>query len=98
MDLQVDTDELDRLSRALRRSLSSLTDAGRALSRARADQLGTGELDAACDAFQERWAYGAERLRDRIGSIHDGVRLSHQGYTQVNAAVAASFRTVAPHE
>ncbi|MFF8958436.1 hypothetical protein [Streptomyces sp. NPDC014894] len=96
MDLQVDTDELGRLSHALDRSLSSLSDARHALERARADQLGSAELNEACDRFQERWAYGAERLRDRIGAIHDGVRLSRRGYAQVDAAVTASFRAAAP--
>ncbi|MER5771093.1 hypothetical protein [Streptomyces sp. NPDC001985] len=97
MDLQVDTEELGRLARALERSLSSLAEARSALRRARTDQLGTGRLDRACDGFQERWAHGAERLRDRIASIDDGVRLSHRGYAEVDTAVEDSFRPAPGH-
>ncbi|MEO3974648.1 hypothetical protein [Streptomyces sp. CAU 1734] len=96
MDLRVDTDELARFSAALERSLSSLAEARQALEHVRADQLGTAELDEACDGFQERWRYGADLLRERIGSIHDGVKLSHREYARVNAAVAAAFRAVNP--
>ncbi|MFD3436532.1 hypothetical protein ACFWU3_03380 [Streptomyces sp. NPDC058685] len=93
-DLQVDTDQLGRFSRALDRSLTSLAEARGALEHVRADQLGTKELDEACDGFQRRWKYGAEQLNGRIASVNNGVRLSHQGYVQVNRAIAAAFKAV----
>ncbi|GLF98402.1 hypothetical protein [Streptomyces yaizuensis] len=96
MDLQVDTAGLARLAQALSRSLTALSQARNALERLRADQLGTPELDRACDGFQERWAYGAERLRDRIGSVHDGVGLSRAEYARVDAAITEAFRAVRP--
>ncbi|MFG2868425.1 hypothetical protein [Streptomyces sp. NPDC048338] len=93
-DLQVDTDQLGRFSHALDSSLTSLAAARRALEHARADQLGTKELDEACDGFQERWKYGAEQLGARIGEVRTGVRLSHAGYTELNRAIEAAFRAV----
>ncbi|HEY9375399.1 hypothetical protein [Streptomyces sp.] len=93
-DLQVDTDQLGRFSRALRESLTSLATARRALEQARADQLGTRELDEACDGFQERWKHGADQLGVRITAVHDGVALSREGYAQLNRALADAFRTV----
>ncbi|MFJ3976916.1 hypothetical protein [Streptomyces sp. NPDC090021] len=56
--LQVDIDQLTRLTRTLDSSLSSLREARRALDHVRPDQLGTADLDAACDGLRERWAHG----------------------------------------
>ncbi|GGT63411.1 hypothetical protein [Streptomyces purpureus] len=95
-DLQVDTDQLGRFSRALGESLTSLGAARRALEHARADQLGTRRLDEACDGFQKRWKYGAEQLGVRIKAVHEGVHLSHEGYVQLNRSLEAAFRAVAP--
>ncbi|MEE1754045.1 hypothetical protein [Streptomyces sp. SP18CS02] len=93
-DLRVDTDQLGRFSRALGESLTSLGEARRALEHARADQLGTGALDEACDGFQQRWKYGAELLGIRITAVHDGVRASHAGYDQLNRAIESAFKAV----
>lgn len=96
-DLQVDTDQLGRFSRALGSSLTSLAEARRALEHVRDDQVGTKELDEACDGFQRRWKYGAEQLGARISAVHRGVKLSHEGYTQVNKAIEAAFKAVDGH-
>ncbi|MCJ1675787.1 hypothetical protein MTF65_00105 [Streptomyces sp. APSN-46.1] len=64
--LRVDIDQLARLSGALDASLTSLREARSALSHVRADQLGTADLDAACDGFQERRAYGTRDLAERV--------------------------------
>ncbi|MFI1014963.1 hypothetical protein [Streptomyces sp. NPDC020965] len=96
MDLRVDMDGLDRFAHALDRSLTSLAEARRALDHIRSDQLGSAELDAACDAFQQHWAHGADRLRDRIGALNDGVRLSHRAHAQLDQAIEAAFRAVPP--
>ncbi|MFJ8647654.1 hypothetical protein ACIRNI_16215 [Streptomyces sp. NPDC093546] len=92
--LRADCDQLGRFSHALGESLTSLAEARRALEHVRADQLGTRELDEACDGFQERWKYGAEQLGIRIKAVHDGVRLSHKGYVQLEHAIASAFRAV----
>ncbi|MET9379215.1 hypothetical protein ACFYV5_03345 [Streptomyces sp. NPDC003035] len=93
-DLQVDTDQLGRFSRALGQSLTSLGAARRALEHVRADQLGTRELDEACDGFQQRWKYGAEQLGLRIKAVHEGVSVSHEGYAQLNRSIESAFRAV----
>ncbi|WP_328393588.1 hypothetical protein OHS70_03725 [Streptomyces sp. NBC_00390] len=92
--LQADMNQLGRFSRALDRSLTSLAEARHGLEHVRADQLGTKELDDACDAFQKRWKYGAQQLDSRIKSVNDGVKASHKGYTEVNTAIAAAFLAV----
>ena len=93
-DLQVDTDQLGRFSRALGRSLTSLAEARQALEHVRADQVGTRELDEACDGFQGRWKYGADQLSARIRTVHVGVKLSREGYAQVNKAIESAFKAV----
>ncbi|MCP3818338.1 hypothetical protein NLX86_09480 [Streptomyces sp. A3M-1-3] len=92
LDLRVPIDQLGRFSRALEESLTSLREARRALEHVRSDQIGTPELDEACDGFQRRWKYGAEQLGDRVKTVHDGIKLSHEGYAQVEHAIRDAFR------
>lgn len=96
-DLSVDTHQLTRFAHALGESLSSLDEARRALEHVRADQIGTKELDEACDGFQERWKYGADELRARIGTLHEGVKASRADYLEVSRAIADAFKAVAVH-
>ncbi|MBC9713550.1 hypothetical protein H9Y04_13320 [Streptomyces sp. TRM66268-LWL] len=93
-DLRVPTTELGRFAKALHDSVESLDEARRALGHVRADQIGTADLDAACDSFQESWAHGAEQLGERIGRIQSAVALSHNGYVELNRALAEAFRAV----
>lgn len=93
-DLQVDTDQLGRFSRALDQSLTSLSAPRRALEHVRADQLGTRELDEACDGFQRRWKYGAEQLGLRIKAVHEAVSASHESCAQLNRSIESAFRAV----
>jgi hypothetical protein len=93
-ELRVPTGELGRFAKALHDSVQSLAQARRALDHVRADQIGTAELDAACDGFQESWAYGAEQLGERIGRIQSAVARSHNGYVELNRAIAEAFRAV----
>ncbi|MER6995566.1 hypothetical protein [Streptomyces sp. NPDC000410] len=94
-DLQVQKDQLGRFAHALGESVTSLGEARRALEHVRADQLGTNELDEACDGFQERWKYGAGQLGERISGIHEGVKAGHLIYTEIDRAIAAAFTAVA---
>jgi hypothetical protein len=57
-DLHVDTDQLDRISRALGEPLTSLAEPRRALEHVRADQLGT----------QERWPRAADAYPTSSGT------------------------------
>ncbi len=93
-DLRVRTSELGRFAKALADSVDSLAEARRALDHVRADQIGTAELDAACDSFQESWSYGAEQLGARIPGIQSAVALSHNGYVELNRAIAEALKAV----
>lgn len=93
--LQVDIDQLTRLTRALDSSLLSLREARRALDHVRADQLGTTDLDAACDGFQERWSYGARELTKRVKTVREGVDRSAAEYAELEKAIRAAFREAA---
>ncbi|MFE2168681.1 MULTISPECIES: hypothetical protein [unclassified Streptomyces] len=93
--LQVDIDQLTRLTRALDSSLVSLRDARRALDHVRADQLGTADLDRACDGFQERWAYGTRELTKRVKAVREGVDRSAAEYAELEEAIREAFRRAA---
>ncbi|MFE9632610.1 hypothetical protein [Streptomyces sp. NPDC006463] len=93
--LQVDIDQLTRLTRALDSSLVSLRDARRALDHVRADELGTADLDAACDGFQKRWAFGARELTKRVKAVRDGVDRSAAEFAELEEAIRAAFRRAA---
>ncbi|MER5933523.1 hypothetical protein [Streptomyces sp. NPDC002054] len=89
--LRADLDQLTRFTQSLDASLTALRDARRALDRIRPDQLGTAELDAACDRFQERWSYGAKQLSQRVTTVREGVRGSAAEYGVLDAAIRAAF-------
>ncbi|MFG2747941.1 hypothetical protein [Streptomyces xanthophaeus] len=93
--LRVDIDQLTRLTRALDSALVSLREARRALDHVRADQLGTEDLDAACDGFQDRWAHGARELTKRVKRVREGVDRSAAQYAELEAAVREAFRRAA---
>uniref|UniRef100_A0AAU2JYZ2 Uncharacterized protein n=1 Tax=Streptomyces sp. NBC_00049 TaxID=2903617 RepID=A0AAU2JYZ2_9ACTN len=97
--LQVDIDQLTRLTRALDASLVSLREARNALDHVRADQLGTADLDAACDGFQARWGYGTKQLTKRVKAVREGVDRSAAEYAELEEAIRAAFlRAAATHD
>ncbi|CAM5630691.1 hypothetical protein SAVIM338S_06024 [Streptomyces avidinii] len=93
--LEVEIDQLTRLTNALDTSLTSLREARRALDHVRADELGTADLDAACDGFQERWGHGTKELAKRIKTVREGVRRSAAEYAELEEAIRAAFRQAA---
>lgn len=94
--LEVEIDQLTRLTHALDTSLTALREARRELDHVRADQLGTADLDTACDGFQERWGHGTKELARRIKTVREGVRRSAAEYGELEEAVRAAFRQAAP--
>lgn len=97
--LEVEIDQLTRLTNALDTSLTTLREARRALDHVRADELGTADLDAACDGFQERWGHGSKELAKRIKTVRGGVRRSAAEYAELEEAIRAAFRqAAAAHE
>ncbi|MFG2981518.1 hypothetical protein ACGFYQ_09690 [Streptomyces sp. NPDC048258] len=93
--LRVDIDQLTRLTRALDSSLAALRDARRALDHVRADELGTADLDAACDGFQKRWAFGTRELTKRVKTVREGVDRSAAEFAELEEAIRAAFRQAA---
>lgn len=89
--LRVDIDQLTRFARTLDSSLLSLREARSALDHVRAGQLGTADLDAACDGFQERWAYGTRELAKRVKTVREGVDTSAVEHAKLDAAIRAAF-------
>ncbi|MDJ0382675.1 hypothetical protein [Streptomyces sp. G-G2] len=90
--LRVDIDQLSRLAQSLDASLVSLREAREALDHVRSDQLGTTDLDTACDDFRTRWAYGAAELAKQVKTVHEGVGRGAADYAELEAAVRDAFR------
>ncbi|MEV7611751.1 hypothetical protein [Streptomyces sp. NPDC089799] len=89
--LRADYDQLTRFTQSLDTSLTALRDARRALDHVRDDQLGTAKLDAACDRFQKRWAYGAKQLSQRVKAVREGVKGSAAEYRALDTAIRDAF-------
>ncbi|MEV8531881.1 hypothetical protein [Streptomyces sp. NPDC051211] len=90
--LRADLDQLTRFTQSLDTSLTALKDARRAMGHVREDQLGTAELDAACERFQDRWSYGTKQLSKRVAAVREGVRGSASEYGALDAAIREAFR------
>ncbi|MFG2138963.1 hypothetical protein [Streptomyces sp. NPDC048650] len=89
---KTDTDQLDRFVRSLQDSLKELDDARNALAHVRADQIGTGRLDEACDTFQEKWKYGSEQLKEMISTISEGVKANKLSYQELEDNLSTAFK------
>lgn len=92
---KTDTEQLDRFVKTLQGSVSDLDEARKALAHVRADQVGTGRLDEACDTFQERWKYGSEQLSEMIGTISEGVEENKRSYEEMENNLEKSLDKMA---
>lgn len=81
-EFKVDLSQLASFGRTLKQSVSQLEEARKALSHVRADQIGTGRLDEACDTFQERWKHGTGELKEMIEAVDEGVDKTLQSYKE----------------
>jgi hypothetical protein len=91
---KADTDQLGQFVRSLEGCVRDLNEARSALSHVRADQIGTSELDEACDGFQERWKYGAEQTKEMIDAISEGVKVSKKNYQEVEDALEKTLKAI----
>ncbi|MEU9113627.1 hypothetical protein AB0D04_18070 [Streptomyces sp. NPDC048483] len=89
---KTDTDQLDRFVKSLQDSLKELDEARQALSHVRADQIGTGRLDEACDTFQEKWKYGSEQLKEMISTISEGVKANKLSYEELEENLSKALQ------
>lgn len=92
---KTDIDQLDTFTRDLKGAKDSLEQVRTALQHARADQIGTPELDEACDEFQERWKYGNEQIKERIDKLTEGLQKNTDNYREVETSLEESFKRAA---
>nr|WP_107904749.1 hypothetical protein [Streptomyces chartreusis] len=92
---KTDIDQLAAFTKDLDGANESLEQVRTALQHVRADQLGTPELDEACDAFQERWKYGNEQIKERIGKLAEGLQKNTDNYREVETSLEESFKRAA---
>lgn len=88
---RTDTDQLGQFLTSLEGCVKDLNEARTALSHVRADQIGTSELDEACDDFQDRWKYGAEQTKKMVDAVSKGVKENKKNYEAVEDALKKAF-------
>ncbi|WP_329397132.1 hypothetical protein OHA45_23900 [Streptomyces lydicus] len=89
-----DVDQLGQFLTTLEGCVRELNEARSALAHVRADQIGTGRLDEACDGFQERWKYGSEQTKKMIDAISEGVKATKQNYQEVEDALEKTLTQI----
>ncbi len=92
---KADTDQLGEFVRSLQQSIKDLNEARKALSHVRADQIGTAQLDEACDTFQEKWKFGSEQLSEMIGAISEGVKANKLSYEELEKNLEKALNRMA---
>ncbi|MER5791064.1 hypothetical protein [Streptomyces sp. NPDC001980] len=85
--LKIDSTELDRFFRDLKKAQESFTGLQKALCAPGADGLGTDDLDKACDRFQEEWRYGAKEIAEQIGELTDLTKKAKDDFHEVDVAL-----------
>lgn len=92
---KTDVGQLERFLADLENCVDELREARSALDHVRADQIGTARLDEACDRFQDEWKYGAEKTKEMIDAIKEGVKSNKKGYEEVERALEKAFKQIA---
>jgi hypothetical protein len=91
---RTDTDQLGQFLKSLESCVQDLDDARTALAHVRADQIGTSELDEACDDFQDRWKYGADQTKKMVDAVSKGVKENKKNYEAVEDALEKAFKAM----
>lgn len=92
---KTDIDQLATFTRDLKGANDCLERVRTALQHVRTDQIGTPELDEACDEFQERWKYGNEQIKERIDKLTEGLQQNTDNYREVETSLEESFKRAA---
>lgn len=92
---KTDIDQLATFTKDLRSANDSLEQVRKAMQQVRGDQIGTPELDEACDGFQERWKYGSEQIKERIDKLTEGLQKNTDSYREVEKSLEESFKRAA---
>ncbi|MFE0102800.1 hypothetical protein [Streptomyces sp. NPDC059009] len=90
--LKVDGDELEKFMEKLKNSRDSLKGLRKALSDASTNGLGTDDLDAACEAFQDDWKYGTEQIGEQTEDLAKIIGKSKDSYREVDASLEECLR------
>ncbi|MBA2944943.1 type VII secretion target [Streptomyces himalayensis] len=88
----VDTGELGRFNKTLNEAKAALDEVRKSMQDVSAGGIGTKDLDAACNDFQEHWKYGSEQIAGQTGKLAEAVGKSKANYEETE--VAASVRAV----
>ncbi|WP_371669398.1 hypothetical protein OG985_18025 [Streptomyces sp. NBC_00289] len=90
--LAVDGDELKHFMKLLNKSSESLKGLRKALADATVTGLGTDDLDAACEDFQEDWKYGTEQIGEETEALADIIGTSKDSYDEVDKALEEALK------
>lgn len=93
--LVVEDDELADFMKKLKKSSTSLKGLRKALSDATVSGLGTDDLDAACEGFQEDWKYGTEQIGEQTEELAKIIGQSKDSYNEVDKALEEALKKAA---
>lgn len=85
--LRLDALELEGFMKLLDGSVTSLKGLRSALAGATVGGLGTGDLDKACEEFQEEWKYGAEQIGEQAEDLSKIIGQSKDAFIEVEKAL-----------
>lgn len=92
---KTDIDQLEAFRNDLESANTSLEEVRREMQQVRSDQIGTKDLDEACDGFQERWEYGSGQIKERIDKLTEGLKKNTDNYREVERSLEEGFRRAA---
>jgi hypothetical protein len=89
--LKVDGTELSKFFKDLNKAKESFTALRKVLRNADVKDLGTDDLDTACDRFQEDWQYGAKEIAEQIGELTDITKKAKDDFHEVDVALTKAL-------
>lgn len=87
----VDLDALTALGQQLEGAREQLDGALAALGETAAGQLGTDDLDRACDEFRQSWSHGLGKLGECVQAVGEGIVAARAEYAAADAVVGRGF-------
>ncbi|GAA3180427.1 MULTISPECIES: hypothetical protein [Streptomyces] len=91
-EFKVDLTQLGEFGRVLKKSISDLESARKALSSVSAEQIGTARLDKSCETFQERWKHGTGELKEMIEAVDEGVEKTALSYKELEENLSKGLK------
>jgi hypothetical protein len=91
-DLYVELTELEALQQRLGDVAAELSTCSGELGRTDATELGSRDLESACDDFYSSWGYGIGKLGDAAGVVAEELGEALRVYTEADAELANIVR------